>query len=303
MGKHYYISHVEARPENRAEAYAAYWREAINKTNCGSWQRLFNNPLWGGLGQLSKRDLLEAQSIAAQLAEVSAILWNSVLSNCPDIKDIPTLIGTIRADWDRAGIPEEVRNHDDLLAYFIGKVLPLFPNDNEAQEAAMSIGRHIDYDIMANIRETLCKLRKIAGIPEYIYINTPLSTAQLKRIYNSLTAWGFVARDSWPDFYRCFDSLALAPGYIYWKAMGKNNQPNKRAICEFLYCFGIGKEDWAKYVRALFHEDISAPAITNAAAGIRAAETGKATIRAAGKARKEIKPSEYYEDLKALLKC
>jgi len=265
MGEIYYISHIEAAPENRADAFATFWRKAINRTNAGAWQRLFNNPLWGGLGQLSKKDLLEAEAIAGQLAEDSATLHSSIISKFPDINEIPTLIGVLRAEWDRAGIPEEIRNHEDLLAYFHGKVLPLFPDDIEAREAALNIGSRIDYEIIDCLRDSVIKLRKLAGIPEYIYINTPLSTAQLKGIYNRLTAQGFVARDTWPDFYNCFDSLALSPGRIYWKIMGKNKQPNKRAMCDFLELFGIERKEWAQYIRAIFNEEISPAAISYAA--------------------------------------
>ncbi len=303
MGQIYYISHIEAAPANRADAYATFWRKAINRTNTGAWQRLFNNPLWGGLRHLSKKDLLEAETIAGQLAEDSAILHSSIISKFPDINEIPTLIGVLRAEWDRAGIPEEIRNHEDLLAYFHGNVLPLFPDDYEARGAALTIGSRIDYEIMDYIRESLIKLRKLAGIPEYIYINTPLTTAQLKEKYNSFVARRYIARDTWQDFYRCFDSLALSPGHFYWKIVGKNEQPNKRAMCEFLSLFGIDRKDWAKYVRALFHEDISPGAISNAAAGIRAAETGITTTRAAGKWTKEIQPTEYYNDIKAIIEC
>lgn len=264
MGEIYYISHIEAAPENRADAFATFWRKAINRTNAGAWQRLFNNPLWGGLGQLSKKDLLEAEAIAGQLAEDSAILYSSIISKFPDINEIPTLIGILRAEWDRAGIPEEIRNHEDLLAYFYGNILPLFPDDYEARELALNIGSRIDYEIMHCLRESLIKLRKLAGIPEYIYINTQLSTAQLKGIYNSLTAQGFVARDTWPAFYNCFDPLALSQGRIYWKIKGKNKLPNKRSMCEFLELFGIDNKKWAEYVRALFHEDISPAAVSYA---------------------------------------
>lgn len=258
------VSHVEAGAKKRADTYAAFWREAINKTNTTAWQRLFNNPLWGGLQQLNKGDLLEAQTIAAGLAEDSAILWNSILNSSPEIERIPTLIGTIRADLDRAGIPEELRTQKDLLAYFTGNVLPLFPGDREAQAAAMDIGSRIDYEILYYTREIICKLRKLAGLPDFIYIETPKTTAQLKAIYNKLVAGGYIAQDTWRDFFRCFDSLAISAGRIYWKKRGKNKQPNKRAMCDFLLLFGVDKRQWAEYVRILFQEDISPAAVSYA---------------------------------------
>ncbi len=258
---------IEASKENRADRYADFWREAINKTNECCWHSLFNHPNWGGVQHLSKRYLLEAEAIAEQLAKDSLCLWNSIALNRPDPKEIPSLIAGMRLDWERAGIPEEIRNHDDLLQYFIDNVFPLFKDDAEAIEAAKNIGSVIDYQIMYYLRESLCYLRKLAGIPDYIYINTPKTTAQLKRIYNSLTAAGYVARDTWPSFYRCFDSLAMLPGQIYWKRTGKNRQPNKRAMCDFLSLFGVDKSLWADYVRTLFNEDISPAAISNANAG------------------------------------
>ena len=301
MGMLYYLSHVEATAGNKAEAYAAFWREAINRTNAGPWQRLFNNPLWGGLQHLTKGDLLEAKDIAAQLAKDSAILWGSITEKGPEVEAIPTLIGSIRAEWDRAGIPEEIRNHKDLLAYFIHEVLPLFPEDNEAQSAAMSIGKYIDDEIMHYIRETLKKLRLLAAIPEYIYINTPLSTDQLKRLYNTLASRHYITRDSWGDFLRCFDSFALASGYIHWKQKGKSGEANKRSMCEFLALLGVDRKLWAAYLRALFHEEISPAALSNAAAGIKAAESGITTIRAGRSGKVELKPSECYEELKTII--
>ena len=255
---------IEASKETRADSYADFWREAINKTNKPAWHCLFNSQLWGGVRHLSKSDLLEAESIADKLADDSLRLWNSVTLNRPDPKDIPTLIAGIRTDWERAGIPEEIRNHEDLLQYFNGNVFPLFQDDAEAITVAKNIGSAIDYRIMFYLRETLCYLRKLAGIPGYIFINTPKTTAQLKRIYNGLAAAGYVARDTWPAFFRCFDSMATQPGQIMWKRMGKNRHPNKRAMCDFLSLFGVERNQWAEYVRALFNESISPAAISNA---------------------------------------
>ena len=236
-------------------SYEAAFKKAINKTNAAAWHHFFIYP-----AILKKADIIEAAAIAVQLEADCQALCSTMMGKRPRSTDFRELSEWIRQEWARV-IPEKVSCHTGLLEYIYGTVIPKFQNDCEAVEKAQDIGRAVD-----NARETVIEALSIYP-SNIVFIDTPKTTVQLKKIYNALALKRYIARDTWPDFYRCFDALALFQGRIYWKKEGKNHKLNKRAICDFLALFDIDKAEWAKYVCKIFNEEISPAAITNATAG------------------------------------
>ena len=243
----------EKEAGTRADEYARRFREAINLTNECCWHTLFNDPLFGGLNNLTKDYLKQVEGIAIRLGGEAdggddcllGALYYDMINRAPDVREIPTLLGTIKEIWDRAGIPEDTRTLDDLLDYFKVNVFPRFVGDQEAVAIAENIGRVICWKILYYIEEIVTLLRNRANI-KIVYIQTPFSTRQLRKVYNELQKRGYIEADRWPEFISCLNPLTPVEGRIYWKKkQPKAKQAHKAAIVDLLRLL-MGEFDYKK---------------------------------------------------------
>lgn len=238
---------------NQADALATYFHGRINEALQSDWIFFFKYP-----GTLELRQIRDVKKAAYDLLDAGSYLLGRLTKPCPELEDLPKLRAQILMEYDRLGIPF------DLESYARFKVLPQFQEREDYwdyDDAARDIVECIQ-DFQGFISETIETIEKLLGMPRFPSLSScKLEISQIRTIFEMMVKKEYITPGTWDDFSRCFDSLAVAPGWIHWikahTVKHKGREIRKQPILWFLFYFNVRREEWQVFAATLFHVNLT----------------------------------------------